>query len=188
LQEKFRKDGRRSRKSRVWFIKMKSKFSKTWVASKQPRKQRKYVANAPNHLKRKLMGSSLDKPLREKYGRKTIEVRKGDEVKIMRGKFKGKLGKVGTVDVKNTRIQVDGAQRSKKGGEKVETWFHPSKVKIVGLYLEDSRRMKKAKSGEVKEKGSETKKEEKKVAKSEKSQRDDSGEPKVKVNKTETKK
>ncbi|MBT3397473.1 50S ribosomal protein L24 [archaeon] len=157
---------------------MKSKFNKSWVASKQPRKQRKYVANAPNHLKRKLMGSPLDKPLREKHGRRTIEVRTGDEVKIMRGKFNGKLGKVGKVDVKNTRIQVDGAQRAKKGGEKVETWFHPSKVKIMGLNLEDSRRMKKSKSKEVKDKTNEIKKEVKEGKEKQK----------VKVNKTETKK
>jgi large subunit ribosomal protein L24 len=61
------------------------------------------------------MSAALDKPLREKYGRRSVEVKKGDDVKIMRGKFKGKHGKVGTVDVKNTRIQIEGAQRGKKG-------------------------------------------------------------------------
>ena len=138
---------------------MKSKFSTTWVASKQPRKQRKYLANAPNHLKRKLMSAPLDKPLKEKHKRRNIEVRKGDEVKVMRGKFKGKRGKVGVVDVKNTRIQVEGISRTKKGGEKVETWFSPSKVKIMVLDASDSKRMKKAK-GEVIQ--PETKKEESK--------------------------
>jgi len=88
------------------------------------------------------MASLLDKPLREKYGRRSIEVRKGDEVKVMRGKFAKKLGKVGIVDVTHTRIQIDGLQRAKKGGEKLETWFHPSKVKIVNLYEDDSRRLK----------------------------------------------
>ena len=69
----------------------------------------------------------------------------------MRGKFKGKKGKIGTVDVKHTRIQIDGVQRSKKGGEKVETWFHPSKVKIVSLNEKDSKRFKnKAKKAETK--------------------------------------
>jgi len=111
----------------------------------QPRKQRKFLANAPNHIKRKLMGAMLDKKLRERYGVRSIEVRKGDEVKVMCGKFKGKLGKVGGVDVKRTRIQIDGLQRTKKGGEKVETWFHPSNVKIIVLYEEDNRRMKRLK-------------------------------------------
>jgi len=124
---------------------MKSEFNKTWNASKQPRKQVKFRANAPNHIKRTFMGSTLDKPLRTKYGMRNIEVRKGDEVKIMRGKFRGKQGKVGTVDVKHTRVQIDGVQRAKKGGEKVETWFHPSNVKIIVLDTNDRRRLKNSK-------------------------------------------
>jgi len=124
---------------------MKSEFNKSWNSSVQPRKQVKFRANAPNHIKRKFMGSPLDKALKEKYGRRTIEVRKGDEVKIMRGQFKGKQGKVGEVDVKNTRLQIEGVQRAKKmGGEKLITWFHPSKVKIIILNVEDKRRMKRS--------------------------------------------
>ena len=96
------------------------------------------------------MGATLDKALRTKYGMRNIEVRKGDEVKVMRGKFAKKQGKVGKVDVKHTRIQVDGLQRAKKGGEKVETWFHPSNVKIIVLDTSDKKRMKRSKV-EVKE-------------------------------------
>lgn len=127
---------------------MKAEFNKNWNASVQPRKQRKFRANAPNHIKRKFMGCSLDKPLRKKHGRRTIEVRKGDEVKVMRGKFKGKQGKVGTLDIKNTRIQIDGIQRpGKGGGEKLVTWFHPSKVKIIILNTEDKKRLKNSEVG-----------------------------------------
>ena len=136
--------------SQVQYINMKSKFNKSWNSSVQPRKQVKFRANAPNHIKRKFMAAPLDKPLREKYGRRSIEVRKGDEVKVMRGKFAKKLGKVGVVDVTHTRIQIDGLQRAKKGGEKLETWFNPSNVKIVGLYEDDSRRMKNLKKKPVK--------------------------------------
>ena len=124
---------------------MKSKFNKSWNSSKQPRKQVKFRINAPNHIKRTFMGSNLDKKLRVKHNRRTIEVRKGDEVKIMRGKFKGKQGKVGIVEVKNCRIQIDGVQRAGKGsGEKLVTWFHPSKVKIISLDFSDDRRLKKS--------------------------------------------
>jgi len=69
----------------------------------------------------------------------------------MRGKFKGKQGKVGKVDVKRTRVQIEGIQRSKKGGEKLITWFHPSKIKIILLNTSDSRRMKSGKKAEGKE-------------------------------------
>ena len=149
---------------------MKSEFNKSWVSSKQPRKQVKFRANAPNHIRRKFMGALLDKPLREKYGMRNVEVRKGDDVKIMRGKFAKKQGKVGIVDVKNTRIQVEGIQRTKQGGEKLETWFHPSNVKIILLDTSDNRRFKsskkKVKEVEVKDKkSSETKIEKTQVVK-----------------------
>ena len=44
---------------------MKSVFSKTWVRSKQPRKQRKYVANAPLHIKGKMVRAHLSKDLQK---------------------------------------------------------------------------------------------------------------------------
>lgn len=128
---------------------MKSKFNKSWNSSKQPRKQVKFRANAPNHIKKTFMGATLDKDLRKKYGRRSIEVRKGDEVKVMRGKFRGRQGKVGSVDIKNSRIQIDGIQRSKVGQEKLITWFHPSNVKIIILNNDDMRRLKSMKKDDV---------------------------------------
>ncbi|MFA5061473.1 MAG: 50S ribosomal protein L24 [Candidatus Pacearchaeota archaeon] len=122
---------------------MKSKFNKNWNRSVQPRKQRKFLANAPKHIQRRLMSSSLEKKLKEKYKRKNISVVKGDEVKVMRGKYKGKQGKVSVCDVKNTRIQIEGITRQKKAGDKIGVWFHPSKVKIVLLNEKDSKRIKK---------------------------------------------
>jgi large subunit ribosomal protein L24 len=146
---------------RAWFIEMKSKFNKSWNSSKQPRKQVKFIANAPNHIARKFMGATLDKPLRQKHKMRSIEIRKGDEVKVMRGKFRGRSGKVGKVDIKNARIQIDGLQREKRGGEKVETWFHPSNVKITVLNDSDNRRLKRLKKIEKSEEKKETKAKEK---------------------------
>ena len=141
-------------------IKMvKTKFNTSWKASKQPRKQRKYRYNAPLHVLRKFMASMLDKPLREKHGMRNIEVRKGDEVLVMRGKFKKKRGKVNGIDLSRTRINIDGINRTKKDGGKVNVWFNPSNVKIMVLNLDDVRRMKK---GKVEEKPEEEKKKEEK--------------------------
>jgi len=146
---------------------MKSLFNKNWKASKQPRKQVKFRANAPNHIKRKFLSATLDKILRKKFDRRSIEVKKGDEVKIMRGKFKGKSGKVSEIDAKNSRIQIDSAQRQKKGGEKMETWFNPSNVKIINLDATDNKRLKsKAKTVKIEDKTN--KKEEKKTSKEDK--------------------
>jgi large subunit ribosomal protein L24 len=121
---------------------MKSKFSTSWVSSRQPRKQVKFRANAPHHIRRRFMAAPLNKTLKQRYGVNTVEVRKGDEVKVLRGKFLKKQGKVGKVDVTHTRIQIDGVQRLKKGGEKLETWFHPSKVMIIELDTSDKKRFK----------------------------------------------
>lgn len=63
----------------------------------------------------------------------------------MRGKFAKKQGKVERVDVKNAKVQITGLQMTKKGGEKLETWFQPSNVKIVSLDTSDKKRFKRSK-------------------------------------------
>ena len=74
---------------------MKKKFSKHWKSSVSPRKQRKHSANLPLHLKKKLVSTNLSNELRKKYNKRNIPARKNDIVKIMRGKFKKKSGKIG---------------------------------------------------------------------------------------------
>ena len=49
---------------------MKKDFSKSWKSSRQPRKQRKYVFNAPLHIRHKLVSANLSKELRKKYGKR----------------------------------------------------------------------------------------------------------------------
>ena len=123
---------------------MKQKFSKAWKASSQPRKQRKYAANAPIHLKRKLLSVNLAKDLRKKHEKKNIPVRKGDTIRIMRGKFKGKKGKVNEVKTKMEKIYVEGVQVKKRDGSTVNVPVKASNLQIVELNLEDRMRMKKA--------------------------------------------
>lgn len=121
---------------------MKNKFSKHWKASKQPRKQRKYAANAPLHIKRKLLSVNLSEELRKKFKRRNIPVRKGDTVKIMRGKFDGKTGKVTEVNVKHSKIKIEGIQVKKQDGSKVNAPMRASNLQITELNLEDKKRMK----------------------------------------------
>ncbi len=112
---------------------MKKTFSTSWKSSRQVRKQRKYRFNAPLHIRYTFMASNLSKELRKKLGKRNIEVRKGDIVKIFRGKFSGKSGKITNVDLKKTRITVEGVQGQKKDGTKINVYFHPSKVQITTL-------------------------------------------------------
>ncbi len=142
---------------------MKKKFSTSWIASKQPRKQRKYVANAPKHLKGKLMSATLTKELRTKHSRRNVEIRKGDTVKIMRGSFKKKTGKVSFVNVKKSRVYVEGIQLKKKDGSKVNYPLHPSILQITELAIEDKRRLGDKKEIKKSEKKPEVKKEQKEM-------------------------
>ncbi|MCA9485234.1 MAG: 50S ribosomal protein L24, partial [Nanoarchaeota archaeon] len=112
---------------------MKKEFSTHWVASSQPRKQRKFKANAPLHIKHNFLSAPLSKELRKKHDKRSLPIRKGDEVLIMRGSFKKKKAKVISVDVKKTRIALENIQRSKKDGTKVSVFFHPSSVQIKEL-------------------------------------------------------
>ena len=122
---------------------MKKEFSTKWKASKRPAKQRKFVANAPLHSKRKLLSVNLSKDLRKKQETRNVEVRKGDKVKILRGKYKGKEGKVSKVVTKLLKIYVEGIQRTKQDGSKVEVPLRASNLQIVELNSDDKKRFKK---------------------------------------------
>ncbi len=120
---------------------MKKKFSKHWSGSKQPRKQRKYSANLPLHLKRKLVSVNLTKELRKKHGKRNLPARKGDVVKVMRGKFKGKTGKIIEVKLKISKIIIEGIQIKKQDGSKVNVRLRPSNLQITELNMEDKKRL-----------------------------------------------
>ncbi len=121
---------------------MKKQFSKKWKKSKQPRKQRKYLVKAPLHIKRKFLSSNLNKELRKRYQRRSFPLRKGDSVKVFRGIFKGKTGKISVIELKRTRVAIEGIQRAKKDGTKVNVFFHPSVLQIQELNLDDKKRVK----------------------------------------------
>src|SRR3989338_9082706 len=94
---------------------MKKDWNKTWNSSTQPRKQRKFRHNAPIHIRRKLMASTLSKELRIKYKRRSFPVRVGDKVKVLRGQFKGKLSEIDKVDAQNYRIYLKDVHLKKQG-------------------------------------------------------------------------
>lgn len=121
---------------------MRKSFSKSWVGSKKPNKQRKYRAKAPLHLKEKLVSSHLSKELKNKFGKRNLKIRKGDKVKVLRGQFKGKTGKIEMVDHKNQKVHIAGVEITKKDGGKIFYPVHPSNLVITELLLEDKKRTK----------------------------------------------
>src|SRR3989338_7238569 len=109
---------------------MKLSYSPSWISSTQPRKQRKYRYNAPLHIKHKFLSAHLSKDLRKKYSKRSLPLRKGDDVLVMRGSFKKKRAKVTDVDLKRNRIVLENIQRTKKDGSKVNVYFDPSVLQI----------------------------------------------------------
>lgn len=107
---------------------------------KNPRKQRKIIFNAPAHKRHKLMAAPLSPELLAQKGVKTLPVRKGDSVRVMRGDHKGFEGKVSRVDLKKYRIYLEGLTREKVDGSTIFVPIHPSKVMIRNLNLDDKTR------------------------------------------------
>ncbi len=143
---------------------MKTKFSRSWKGSKKPRKQVKYKANAPLHLKSKFLNCALSKELKQKYSKNAVRVRKGDKVTVMRGQYKKKTGKVERVLIKTLKVFVTGIEVIKKDGSKSLYPLQPSNLMITELNLDDKKRAAKLK-GEKQQKTPPAPKAEKKPVK-----------------------
>ncbi len=121
---------------------MKKKFSISWKSSRKQSKQRKYRINAPLHIKQKLARSHMSRELRKKYNKRSIALRKGDKVKVMRGKFKKHEGKVERIELRKSRVFVSGIEYTKKDGTKKMLHLNPSNLMITEISMDDKQRQK----------------------------------------------
>ncbi|MBW3013128.1 50S ribosomal protein L24 [Candidatus Woesearchaeota archaeon] len=131
---------------------MKKDFSPKWIGSAQVRKQRKYRHNAPIHIRNKFMGCHLAKELADKHKRKTLPLRVGDRLRIMRVKFKKNDAKVERIDVKRNKIFLEKIRLTKKDGSETAVPLNPSNLMIISLNMDDKLRMKEKKVQEKKKK------------------------------------
>jgi large subunit ribosomal protein L24 len=126
------------------------------VKSSKPGKQRKAQANAPLHIKRKRIRArlQLDKPDERLAGIRSVTVRVGDTVRVVRGDFAhggkrvgGKrnadplTGKVINVDSNKGRIFVEGATATKSDNREEAISVHASNVVVTKLDETDKLRM-----------------------------------------------
>lgn len=150
--------------------------------SKKPGKKRKALYVTPIHRRRKMMASSLSDELSKKYKRRSLPVRKGDKVKVLRGDDKGLVGEVLKLDTTEYMLYLDGLTLKKTSGEDVPKPINPSNVMITSLYLEDKERramLERKLSSPIEEAGKGAKKEEaKKTAETKKTgeEKKDTGE------------
>ena len=121
---------------------MKQAWSPSWKSSKQPRKQRKFRINAPLHARHKFVSANLSPVLRNEYGKRSMPIRKGDEVEAMRGGFKKLKGVVDRVDVKKGKIYVENIKIKKVDGSEVMKALEPSNLRITKMGLDDKMRQK----------------------------------------------
>ncbi len=119
---------------------MRNEWSPHWVSSSQARKQRKYRYNAPLHVRHSFLTAPLSAELRQQLRVRSLPVRKGDEVEVLRGQFKKSKGTVDRVNLRTAKVYVSSAKVKKAGGAEVLRPIDPSKVRIVKLGADDKER------------------------------------------------
>ncbi|MBD3404886.1 MAG: 50S ribosomal protein L24 [Candidatus Lokiarchaeota archaeon] len=109
-------------------------------SSKSPRKQRRFLHKSSIHEHKKLLRCRLDEFLREEYGMRSLTVKKGDLVRVMRGQFRETEGKIVRIDYSKALVYLDNATTTKADGKEVQIPIHPSNLMLVKLELDDDRR------------------------------------------------
>ncbi|HDQ59646.1 MAG TPA: 50S ribosomal protein L24 [Candidatus Woesearchaeota archaeon] len=130
------------------------------MKTKNPRKARKAVKKGSNNVLRKLVSVHLSPELRKKYSTRSLGLRTGDTVKVLRGKYSKKLGKVERLNLQTQRVYIEGIEVSKADGTKSKVGLMPSNLMITHLDLTDKWRSKiiERKGGKVELKTKEAKK------------------------------
>lgn len=119
------------------------------MVSSKARNQRKMRANAPAHIKRKMLSSHLSADLQKEYGKRSARVCLGDTVMIVRGGegIRGVEGKVIGVMTDEGRITVEGVTINQADNTAVARPVHASNVIITKLNLDDAWRKDALKRG-----------------------------------------
>ena len=73
---------------------------------------------------------------------RAVTVRVNDTAKVMRGKFKGKTGKINRVSYAKGRVFVEGLNTKKADGTELPVHFNHSNLVLIDLDRSDARRFK----------------------------------------------
>ena len=119
------------------------------MVSSKARNQRKMRANAPAHIKRKMLSSHLSADLQKEYGKRSARVCLGDTVMVLRGgeDILGVEGKVIGVMTDEGRITIEGVTINQADNTAVARPIHASNVVITKLNLDDAWRKDALKRG-----------------------------------------
>jgi large subunit ribosomal protein L26e len=111
------------------------------TVSSAPRKSRKAHFSAPSNVRRQIMSATLSKKLRAEHDVRSMPIRKGDTVKVVRGPehLNGKEAKVTAVYRKKFIILLDGVAHNNAKGTSVQYPVHPSNCVITELEMTANR-------------------------------------------------
>jgi len=133
-------------------------FMEKGIISSKPKKQRKAHYHRPLHVRQACLCGHLSKQLRKQLGRRSLAIRKGDTVKVLRGGKRGTEGKVIGVDYKKGTVLIDKLVRKKTDGTEIPLPVRASKLVLTDVDKSDARRFK-GKKGRPAEGAGEEKKE-----------------------------
>ncbi len=108
------------------------------MTSIKPKVQRKAFSTFNKRVS--TIRSPLAKDLRGQYKTRSVTVRKGDTVIVLRGDYKGHEGKVSGILTSDMKITIEGVNMAKMDGTNKPVSISPSKVKISKLDLSDKER------------------------------------------------
>jgi|EP01043_Picozoa_sp_COSAG02_P001446 large subunit ribosomal protein L26e len=86
------------------------------------------------------MSTALCSDLKNKHHVNAMPIRKDDEVRVVRGTFNGREGKVVQVWRKKYVIHIERITREKANGATVNVGIHPSNCEITKLKLDKDRK------------------------------------------------
>ncbi len=114
---------------------MKTKYSR-------PATNRRKIREAPYHQRKKSFSVHLSRELRQKYGVRSLPVRKDDTVLITRGKYSGIQKKISRLSMKKRKVQIEGIKTTKTDGTEIFHYIEPSNLLLMTLGKIDDKRKK----------------------------------------------
>ena len=106
--------------------------------SQKPRKQRAFSHSLALHLQQKRLKGHASKEVRKETGKRSIALRKGDTVQVLRGSFGGKSGKIASVLYREGKITIEKMVRKKANGKEAFVPIHASNVLVMELSRENT--------------------------------------------------
>jgi len=100
------------------------------------------IYRAMNQTVSKQICAALSKDLRKKYPRRSARIMINDTVKVIRGEYKGLIGKVAKISTESNSIAIEGNKKEKLKGEKVDVYIHSTNTIITSLNTDDKWRLK----------------------------------------------